>query len=498
MKNTGFMAMRMFLSMAVALYTSRVVLQQLGVEDFGIYSVVAGLALIMSFFTNSLTAALQRYMNVELAVTKGKGMQEVFAASWGCVLAMSVIFIIIAELAGLWFLEHKLNIPLGRMGDAKIVFQLSMVIVIIEMLRVPYSSLIIAHEKMSFYAYNSIIEVGLKLTLAILLSITMGNKLLIYMWMLIGVAIIINASYVIYCRIILPTLRFRLKADIKKIVEIGKFAGWNVITSLSDVSYQQGTSMILNIFYGVALNATMGIANQIKIAVTSFTRSLQTAANPQIIQTFAAGSFVEFKALFIRISKMSFFCVAFVGVPIFLNAEFLLSIWLSIVPPAGAVFAKLIIIFCMVDSLVGPLWVTMQASGRIALYQITISLVWLLCLPLTYFAYKWGMPSYSLIAVMIIIDSILIIIRVIFTEKYCNIRAADYFKEVIIKILCALAVGLLLPITLKAFVNVSDIASFFITSTAWVITMGVAIYYIGLTYSERISVNSFLKKFIIR
>lgn len=496
MKNTGFMALRMLISMAVTLYTSRVVLQQLGVEDFGIYSVVAGLALIMSFFTSALTAAIQRYMNVELAVTKGEGMQQVFAASWGCVTGMALLFVLIAEAAGLWFLDHTLNIPVGRMPDARIVFQLSLVIVIVEMFRVPYNSLIIAHEKMAFYAYNSIIEVGLKLTVAILLSITAGNKLLIYMWMLIAVAVLINISYVVYCRIILPHLRFRLNAEFRKVVEIGKFAGWNVLTSISDISYQQGTAMILNIFYGVALNATMGITNQIKTAVFSFTRSLQTAANPQIIQTFASGNSDEFKALFIRISKISFFCVAFIGMPVFMNADFLLSVWLSVVPPQGAIFARLIIVFCLVDSLVGPLWVTMQASGKIARYQIVISTVWLLCLPLTYFAYRWGFPSYSLISVMILIDSILIIIRVKYTQKYCGVKCIDYYKSVIFRIICTFTLGLILPELLGNMVIMPPVARFFSTSALWVITMSLAIYFVGLTHAERQFADSFVKRFL--
>lgn len=494
MKNTGFMAMRMLLSMMVTLYTSRIVLQQLGVEDFGIYSLVAGLAIIMSFFTSALTAAIQRFMNVELAVTRGKGMHSVFSAAWCCVLIMAVLFLILAEIIGLWFLNHELNIPLGKMPEARIVFQLSLVIVIIEMLRVPYNSLIIAHEKMAFYAYNSIVEVGLKLTVAILLSITAGNKLLIYMYMLIAVAILINISYIVYCRYKFPKIRFGLRASRKQIAEIGRFAGWNVITSISDISYQQGTSMILNIFFGVSYNATMGITNQIKSAVTSFTRSLQSAANPQIVQTFAGKEYDEFTTLFIRISKVSFYCVAMIGVPIFLNIEYILSVWLTVIPPSGAIFARLIIIFCMIDSLVGPLWVTMQASGNISRYQIIVSLVWLLSLPLTYLAYKIGLPAYSLISVMILINGALIFVRIKFTEKECNVSLRLYLRNVLLNVTKVLFMGLVIPVVLKETVVMSPAWSFIVTCGAWIITMLLSIYFVGLTKSERIYVKSFLKK----
>lgn len=495
--NTLHMAIRMFATMAVTLYTSRVVLQQLGVEDFGIYTVVGGLALIMSFFTSALTAAIQRYLNVELAIGGKNGLQEVFSACWGCVIALSIAFLILAEGAGLWFLNNELNIAPDRMADARIVFQMSLVIVVIEMLRVPYNSLIIAHERMSFYAYNSIVEVSLKLATAILLSLTPGNKLLIYMTMLIAVAFIINVSYVIYCRLKLPRVYFSLRGDRSRMLEIGKFAGWNVITSLSDISYQQGTSMILNIFYGVALNASMGIANQVKTAIFAFTRSVQLAANPQIIKSYAAGNHSVFESLFLRISKVSFFFVLLIGIPIFLNIDFILSIWLSVIPPMAAIYAKLMIIFCIIDSLVGPLWVSMQATGNIARYQITISISWLMSLPLTYLAFKAGLPGYWLLWIMIGIDSILIAIRVKFTEKYCGIPAATYFRQVIARVVSvtAAALAVTLGVMYLCAAN-SQIIFFFISSSVWCVSAGVAIWFIGLTEAEREIAMKFIKKHI--
>ena len=233
MKNTGFMAVRMLLSMAVSLYTSRVVLQQLGVTDFGIFTVIGGLAIIMSFFTSALSAAIQRYMSVELAVSKGKGMQGVFSACWVCVLVMAGIFVLFAEVVGLWFLDTVVNIPPDRMDVAGIVFQLSLVIVVIEMLRVPYNAMILAYEYMDFFAYNSILEVALKLITAIMLSLTAGNKIIIYMFLLIGVAALINLAYVVYCRRKISGVRFSLRANHRQAVSIGKFAGWNVITSMN-------------------------------------------------------------------------------------------------------------------------------------------------------------------------------------------------------------------------------------------------------------------------
>lgn len=493
MKNTAFMAVRMLFSMGVSLYTSRVVLQQLGVVDFGIYTVIGGLAIIMSFFTSALTAAIQRYMNVELAVTRGRGMQDVFAACWGCVLVMAATFLFIAEIAGLWFLENELSIPPDRMADARTVFQMSLVIVVVEMLRVPYNSLIIAHEKMSFFAYNSILEVGLKLATAILLAVSPGNKLILYMWFLIGVAILVNLSYVIYCRRKMPNIHFSLRTKKRQMIDIGKFAGWNVLTSISDIGYQQGSAMILNIFYGVALNASMGIANQVKTAVSSFTRSVQLAANPQIIKTFAAGDYDEFAALFMRISRISFYLMLSLGLPILLNTSYILSLWLTVTPPMGVTFVQLMVVFCIVDSLTGPLWVSMQAAGKIASYQIVISSVWILSLPLTYLAFKAGFPSYWLLVILIGIDLLLLGFRVVFTSHYCRVKISAYIKGVALPLLKVIAIGASLPLLLHSLIE-SQPWGLLVTTATWCVTMPAAVYMVGLSPVEKNGLKKFLSK----
>lgn len=492
------MAMRMLFSLAVSLYTSRIVLQQLGVDNYGIYSLVAGLTVIIAFFRSALTIAFQRYMNVELAISKGNGMQQIFSASLVCVLIMTFVFLILSETVGLWFLRKELNIPPDRMFEACVVFQMAVVNVIIELMRIPYNALIIAHEKMVFYAYNSIFEIFLKLVVALSLSVITGNKLYIYLCLLIGVSILINISYTIYCRHILPLLRFKLKTDRKQLIEIQKFAGWNILTSVSDIAYLQGSSMILNIFFGVTLNATMGISNQIKNAIFSFSGSVQAAANPQMIQTYASGEQNEFIKLFTYISKISFYCVTFVGVPILLNTEYVLSLWLTDIPPLSSIFVKLMILFCMVDSLVGPLWVSMQAMGKIKCYQIVISLGWLSCLPFTYIAYKTGFPSYSLIIIMIIINIVLLWVRILFSQKYCKISVLNYLKQIILRIIGVVCLGLLLPIVIKIFFE-HDPSNDFITSTcSWILSFSLSVYFIGLTSEERGNVNSFFKNLVKR
>ena len=464
------MAVRMLLSMAVSLYTSRVVLQQLGVTDFGIFTVIGGLAIIMSFFTSALSAALQRYMSVELAVSKGKGMQGVFSACWVCVLVMAGIFVLFAEVVGLWFLDTVVNIPPDRMDVAGIVFQLSLVIVVIEMLRVPYNAMILAYEYMDFFAYNSILEVALKLITAIMLSLTAGNKIIIYMFLLIGVAALINLAYVVYCRRKISGVRFSLRANHRQAVSIGKFAGWNVITSISDIAYQQGSGLILNIFFGVGFNSSMGIANQVKSAVVSFTRSVQSAANPQIIKIFSAGEQNDFEMLFMRISRISFYLTMFLGIPVLLNARYVLSLWLTVIPPAGV-----------------------EATGKIASYQIVVSTIWLLCLPLTYIIYKLGMPSYSLFWVMIFIDASLIIVRLWFTSRFCRIRISAYLRGVALPVLAVSVAGIIVP-ALCVFLIENPLVCLLVSGAIWCLTFPASIWALGLTDAERNAIKDFVKK----
>lgn len=495
MKNTMFMAVRMLFSMSVSLYTSRVILQQLGVVDFGIYTVIGGLAIIMSFFTSALTVAIQRYMNVELAKSGGAGVQRVFSACWWSVIAMAVVFLVIAEGIGLWFLEHGLNIPDERMDAAHIVFQLSLVIVMVEMLRVPYNSLIIAHERMSFYAYNSIIEVSLKLLTAILLIFASGDKLVDYMLLLIGVAVIVNASYVIYCRRKMPEIRFSFKASRAQIFEIGKFTGWNVLTSVSDLVYSQGAGMVLNVFFGVAYNASMGISNQVKTAVSSFTRSMQLAANPQIVKSYAAEEYGEFATLVMRISRVSFFLVLFFGMPILLNTDYILSLWLTVVPPSGALFVQLMIAFCVIDSLSNPLWISMQAMGRIAIYQIVVCVVWLLSLPLTYLAFKLGLPPYWLFVVLIGVDLLLLAIRVAYVSRYCNIGGVVYMRHVVLPILLTVVVAGVFPLLAAAEIE-NDLWRLLITGVVWCVTMPTSVYFFGLSRDEKVAVGKYIAKYL--
>ncbi len=491
------MAVRMAITMAVSLYASRVVLAQLGVVDFGIYSVVGALAMLMGFFNSAMAYAMQRFMNVELGVSGGKHMQDVFAACCVCAVIVAGLFVVVAEVLGMWFLDHFLSIPADRIGDARIVFQLTLLIVAVELLRVPYNSLIIAHERMSFFAYNSILEALLKLMVVISLSLLGGDKLLIYAALLVAVSLLVTASYVVYGKRCFPSVRFSLNAKNRNVIKIVKFSGWNMLTCVSDLAFLQGSPMILNVFFGVTLNATMGIANQVKTAVYAVTRGMQVASNPQIVKSYASGCMADFHNLIDRISRISFYIVLFIGLPILLNTDFILGLWLDAIPPDGVTFVRLMIIFCIVDSLTGPLWISMQATGRIATYQIVMSSVWLMSLPLIWVGYQNGLPPYWLLLVWILIDFALLWVRVIFSGKYCGFGVGAYAHKVILPIIKVTLSGCVIPVAL-AYAGLSSWPQLLITGIASCVSLCAAIYLVGINRQERDAVKTIICKYLRR
>ena len=478
-RNTAMMAVRMFVTMGTTLYVSRVVLRQLGVEDFGVYSVVWGLALMSAFFNSSVVAASQRYLNVELGVRGERSLQEVFAACCVTVLIFVGIVLVGAETLGLWYMNEYLVVPPGRMHDAAVLYQMSLAVVALDMLRIPYNSLIVAYERFSFYAYVSFFEAALKLGVAMALTLAPGDKLLTYGCLLIGVSALNLAVYALYCRRRLPVVRFSLHSRAAKVCELLRFSGWNVLSSLSDVSYQQGSALVVNMFFGVTINATLGIMNQVKTAVFSFTRSLQTAGSPQMVKEFARGNQPAFSATFINISRLSYLFVLYFGMLLWVSGEYVLRLWLGELPPLAVPFLRLLIIFCLIDSLVGPLWTSMQAVGRIAVYQTVTSSVWLLCLPVTYIVFRAGMPSYSVYAVMIAINAALLGVRVWYLHRYCHIGVGTYMRDVVGRMALVTVVGAAAAIGASMLVA-PGLSALLVAGAAQTVAIGVACFMLGV------------------
>ena len=385
--------------MAVSLYTSRVVLNALGVEDFGIYNVVGGVVMMFTIISASLSSSISRFITYELGKGDTSKLRKIFSASLTIQLLLSLIIVILIESFGVWFLNTKMTIPTNRLIAANWTLQFSIITFVINLISVPYNATIIAHESMSAFAYISILEALSKLAIAFLITISPIDKLVFYAILMCSVAIIIRLVYGYYCKKHFEECNYHFYWDMEILKKMFGFAGWNFIGASAGVLRTQGTNILLNIYFDPMVNAARGIAVQVNNAISSFSNNFLMAVNPQIIKSYATNDMHHFKTLVCGISKYSYFLMLILAIPIFLNMDFILTLWLKNPPPHSTNFAQLILIFCLVDSLSGPLWTSMQATGKIKNYLLITSFCLLLNLPIAYFALWIGSKPESIIIV---------------------------------------------------------------------------------------------------
>lgn len=448
-KNTLLLYFRMILIMVVSLYTSRIILNELGVEDFGIYNLVAGVVILFSFLSNAMITATQRYLSIAIGKKDEKYIQAVFSTSLLSHFFLIFFIFLAAETIGLWLINAKLEIPADRMSATNFVYQLAILTTCVNIIRIPYNASIIANERMSFFAYVSIVETFLKLAVVWALAITPGDKLVIYSFLLLLVAIVIDIAYWYYCQRFLLANKFYLKTNKKLFVELTSFSVWNLFGGLADIGYKQGTNIILNLFLGVSINAVLGITNQIRNALVPFIGNLQLAVNPQMVKSYALGDYEYFKILVYRISKYSYFLMLIIVFPIIFNIDLILELWLKNPPEHTAIFAILTSVYCLVDSLTGPLWEAMQAGGKIKRFQIVTGICLLLNLPVSYLFLMYGYAPSVVLIIQIVITGFTVGVRVLFVKYYLQFSIRNYVREVIFPIVFVTALSL--PIALYIY-----------------------------------------------
>ena len=370
--------------MAVSLYTSRVVLNTLGIENFGIYNVVGGFVTMFGFLNNAMASASQRFLTFEIGRKDSIQLRNVFNMSVNIHFIIAFVILIFAETVGLWFVNAKLTIPPERMIAAMWVYQFSILTLMVDMVSVPYNAIIIAHERMNVFAWISIIEVSLKLLIVFMLVWFGFDKLKLYAVLTFGVALIIQLIYGFYCSRNFKESKFRWFWDKALYRILMSYAGWNLWGNAAGVIMGQGVNVLLNIFFGPAVNAARGIAYQVRGAVNSFVTNFQMAMNPQIIKYFATDDLKHMHQLIFQGAKYSFFLLFILSLPILLEAEIILKLWLKIVPEYAVIFTRLIIINILIDSISGPLMTAANASGKIKLYQGIVGGLLILNLPVSY------------------------------------------------------------------------------------------------------------------
>lgn len=495
-KNTGMLYVRMMLTMIVTLYTSRVVLQVLGEDDFGIYGVVGGCVATFAILSGSLSAAISRFLTFEL----GKGVSNerltrVFSTSMVTLLLMGLLVIVLGETVGLWFLTQKMVIPADRMVAAHWVFQCSLLTFVVNLISIPYNAMIIAYERMSAFAYIGIVEAILKLAIAYALIISSLDKLAIYAVLMMVVALIVRAIYGLYCRRSFEACRMEWVLDKRLLSEIGSFAGWNSFGNGSYVLMTSGVNILINLFFGVTLNAARSIAVQVDNAVTAFVNNFVTALNPQITKSYAAGDTTYlFKLIFVG-ARYAFYMMLLVALPIILECSFIMQLWLDEVPEYTVLFVQSTLVIALLTVLSYPLVTLMMSTGRIRTYQIVVGSLGLLVFFLTWVFYKLGYPPVTCYVVYWVVSLAQLIVRLWLLRMMTNLSIRKFCYQVVFNVVVVALLSSLPLILLKQLVPASTWLSLGLMacSVIWVV---IVVYVVGMQAEEQEVVIKQIKKIV--
>lgn len=496
-KNTLFLYFRMLLLMIVNLYTSRVVLNALGVVDFGIYNVVGGVVTMFSVISGSLSASISRFITFELGRGNNENLTKIFSSSVTIQILLSIIIIILAETIGVWFLNTKMTIPEVRMDAANWVFQFSILTFSINLVSVPYNASIIAHEKMSAFAYISILEAIGKLAIAFLIIMSPIDKLICYSILMFCIALIIRFIYGYYCKRNFKECSYKFIFDKNLLKAMFGFAGWNFIGASSAVLRDHGGNIVINVFCGPTVNAARGIAFQVNNAIQGFVTNFMTALNPQITKSYASGDKEYMMQLIFQGAKLSFYMLLMLSLPVIINTEYILGLWLNIVPKHTTLFVQLVLVFAMSESISSPLITAMLATGNIKKYQIIVGGLQLMNLPISYILLKLNFFPEVVIITAICISQCCLIARLILLKNMIGISLRKYMQKVYLNIINVSIVASSLTIITTQHIEESFIG-FITNSLISIIYTIVTIYFIGCNKQERQFFNQLVNQIRVK
>lgn len=483
-KNTMYLYVRMLVMAAVGLFTSRIVLDALGAEDYGIYNVVGGVIVLFSFLNSALISSTQRFINFFLGKKDMNMVNAVFSLSMSTYIVLSLVIILLGETIGLWFLNTYLNIPEDRMWAARIAYHFTIIQFVVNMLCVPYNATILAYERMDFYAYMSLVDVVAKLLVVYLLYISPFDRLLVYSLLYTIIPVVIIFIYKIYCNRHFSSTKYRRLWDAKLFKEMFSFSGWFTLNGFSNVLSIQGLNIILNMFHGVTLNAASAVASQVSSKIYAFVNNFQVAFQPQIYKNYAAGETEKYNTLIFRASKFSCFLFLILMIPITFTLDKILSIWLVEVPKYTSEFCRLILINQAIDSINLPLFVAVDATGKIKNHRIVLSLLKMMNLPIAYFVLFVGMAPYSIWFVRIGVTFLTGLYTYFYIKYTQNFPIVSFLKKVIIPITLVVVLSTPIPSILNHCITAFwwNLGSVGISSL--VITI-IAVIFVGMNGKER-------------
>ncbi|MFA5540261.1 MAG: MATE family efflux transporter [Bacteroidales bacterium] len=491
-KNTIALYARTFVTLLISLYTSRIVLNTLGVEDFGVYNVVAGVVMLFVFLNSAMASGTQRFLNYEIGQGDSNRVNIVFSSSLKIHFLIAIIILLLSETIGLWFVNYKLVIPEGRMNAANWVYQFAILSTMISLVQVPYMASVIANEKMQIYAYVGLLEAVLKLVIVYLLVMLNYDKLILYAIMSFIVQLLVIIMYVSYCRKKFVECKYIKPKDKRLYKDMLSFSSWNLFASIATVSKGQGLNMILNLFFGPVVNAARAVSMSISGVTNQFVGGFMTAANPQITKTYSSGNKSEFEKLIFRSSKFAFYLLSLVTIPILAKTQLILELWLVNPPQYSALFIQLVLIDALIVSVAFPLTSSAQATGNIKRFHVTVTFFELLNLPVSYILLKLGYPPESVYVVTILMSILALIARLIVLRKLTNLPVKKFMFDILLK--CWVVFGL--TFTLQHYINFHHTNVFItiiVTTVLSSLILLFLIYLIGLNRDEKRDIYSMIQ-----
>lgn len=495
-KNAASLYFRMIVTMCISLYTSRVILSVLGVEDYGIYSVVGGFVTLFSLVSGSLQNAVIRFFTFEVEKANPQKLQLVFSTVFWVMLGLSIFIVLLTETIGLWYMTNRIVIPDNRYFAAYWCFHLSVASFVLSLVATPYQTAILAHEKMSIYAYVSIIDAFLKLSICYAVKFSASDKLIIYAILLYLVGLLDWLIYWIFCKRHFKECSLIISFSANLFQNIFSFAGWNFIGSSAAILRFQGSSLLLNAFGGPVVNAANGIANTVSGVVSNFVNNFTQAFNPQITKRYATGEYEKLMQLIILGSKYSYYLMFLITLPVLLNTRFILELWLGDVPQFTIEFTRWILIYLLVESISRPIITAKNATGDIRNYQIVVGSILLLMLPLSYWGLKIGLPV-VFVSISNVITSVcgFFARMIMLKNSFPTWSTQRFFKEVVAKVLYVSVLSCIVPYSTYCLV-LNECTNFYITTFLSFVSIIACTYYIGMSISEKAYLHSIVSSFI--
>lgn len=492
-KNTLLLYVRMIVTMVVALYTSRVILQILGENDFGIYQVVGGVVSMLSFLNIALSTGSSRFLTFEMGTNNFEKLKQTFSTTLTIHILLAILILIIAETVGLWLVYHKLVIPPEKLNAALWVYHLSILTVMISITQVPYSAAIIAHEKMDIYAYASLVEVSAKLGIVYLLQISTMDKLQLYAILICIIQISFALFYRFYCISKFKETHYKFVFDKEILKSIGRFSGWSLFASLSIALNNQGITIIINTFFGPAVVTARVVAEQVSVAANRFVQNFRLAANPQIVKRYAAEEYDESKKLLLNSTKFSYYLMFLFSLPIILLAEPLIQIWLGYIPKYTVVFLQLIMVQSLFSVFDVSFYTGLYAKGQLRENALLTPTVGFINFLLVYLLFKSGNYSPILLFYMGIISTAIIgvVIKPILLCKIVNYKTKDII-DVFIPCLKVTGISAIIPILLRYYLE-NNLFNYIVVLLVSVTCVAIAIFYLGIDQVMRNHLIKFVR-----